>query len=147
MARAKQSCFLTAVAGADCVSLCFGCGTCHRQVASVVAAADETTDWVRPIAAFYVDTVIDKLAHNLAAGSADSGFVLRVPSCFQASSVDGSYAGNEVPPACLPAGRLPPARCTRRACLPAACACLRGLVHSSASALRPAHVGTHRPTA
>jgi hypothetical protein len=61
----------------------------------VVPAPDETTDWVRPIAAFYLDGTVTQLSNNLAAGSADSGFVLHVPSCGDPSSTNGAFAGNE----------------------------------------------------
>jgi hypothetical protein len=64
-------------------------------VAGVVAAPDETLDWVRPIAAFYVDVVADALQGNVAAGSADSGFVIRAPSCGAAAATSGAYGGNE----------------------------------------------------
>jgi hypothetical protein len=40
----------------------------HNLVASVTPAPDETTDYVRPMAGFYLDVVVDALANNLAAG-------------------------------------------------------------------------------
>ncbi len=46
-------------------------------------------------AGFYLDTIVDQLSGNVVAGSDDSGFVLRAPSCFESRSTDGSFFNNE----------------------------------------------------
>lgn len=56
----------------------FGVQLVHNMVASVQPPPDAPTDWVRPMAAFYLDIQPAALTNNLAAGVADSGFVLRV---------------------------------------------------------------------
>ena len=52
---------------------------------------DQTTDWVRPIAAFYLAGPVVQLTGNVAAGSDDSGFVVLPPKCGNESV----YANNE----------------------------------------------------
>jgi hypothetical protein len=62
----------------DVDSTSFGVQLVRNMVASVQPPPDAPTDWVRPMAAFYLDVQPAALTNNLAAGVADSGFVLRV---------------------------------------------------------------------
>ena len=84
-------------------------------VAGVYIIPGQTTDWIRPIAGFYLAGLVDTLSGNLAAGSDDSGYVIIPPNCANVNGSNGAFYGNEAHSVMVGLFLLPITGCTRLA--------------------------------
>ena len=96
----------------DVDAMCGGISLVNNLVAGVYRPPDAPTDWVRPMAGFYLDTVATQLSGNVAAGSDDSGFVIRPPACGSPAAANGAFAGNEAHGVMVGLFLLPVTGCT-----------------------------------